>query len=134
MWVNASSGETANKATEEIIKRTVDSLMSEKHLTKVASGPADLHVVYQVAVQQEEQWQGFDPNIPSPQDANYLGDKKIEVGTLVLDMYDSAQQSQRLVWHGKATKTFDQHNDEEAVHKTTEKAIEEMMKKFPPGK
>jgi hypothetical protein len=51
-----------------------------------------------------------------------------KVGTLVLDMYDA--KTKQLVWRGTASDTLSnnpQHNE-----KDLDKAVEKMLKKFPP--
>ena len=54
----------------------------------------------------------------------------IDIGTLVLDMYDPS--SKQLVWTGRATKTFDPGNSQEKKQKNLDKAMQKLLKNFPP--
>jgi len=54
----------------------------------------------------------------------------INVGTLVLDLYDPA--TKQLVWTGKATKTFDPSKDQEKNQKNLDKAMLKLLKNYPP--
>jgi hypothetical protein len=105
-WVNIEGGAHPNQIVDAQIKQSVDSQLSLKGLTKVESDTADLYVGYQVAVDQEKQWNGYGMGgglrwggMASATSST------INVGTLVLDMYDPS--SKQLVWSGNATKTID---------------------------
>ena len=54
----------------------------------------------------------------------------ISVGTLVLDMYDPS--TKQLVWTGRATKTLDPSNSQEKKQKNLDKAMQKLLKDFPP--
>jgi hypothetical protein len=54
----------------------------------------------------------------------------ISVGTLVLDMYDPT--SKQLVWTGRATKTLDPSNNQEKKQKNLDKAMQKLLKNYPP--
>jgi Domain of unknown function (DUF4136) len=54
----------------------------------------------------------------------------ISVGTLVLDMYDPS--TKQLVWSGRGTKTIDPHNSQEKRQKNLDKAMQKLLKNFPP--
>jgi hypothetical protein len=54
----------------------------------------------------------------------------INVGTLVLDMYDPS--TKKLVWTGRATKTLDPGNSQEKKQKNLDKAMQKLLKNFPP--
>jgi hypothetical protein len=55
----------------------------------------------------------------------------IDTGTLVLDMCDQAGK-QQLVWSGKSTKTLDPGKNQEKDQKNLDKAMEKLLKDFPP--
>jgi hypothetical protein len=55
---------------------------------------------------------------------------KISVGTLVLDMYDPANK--QLVWTGRVTKTLDPNANQEKKQKNLDKAMQKLLKNFPP--
>ena len=54
----------------------------------------------------------------------------IDIGTLVLDMYDPS--SKQLVWTGRATKTIDPSNSQEKKQKNLDKAMQKLLKNLPP--
>ena len=54
----------------------------------------------------------------------------IDVGSLVLDMYDPT--TKQLVWTGTATKTLDTSGNQQKNQKNLDKSMEKLLKKFPP--
>jgi Domain of unknown function (DUF4136) len=54
----------------------------------------------------------------------------LEVGTLVVDMYDAGNK--QLIWRGTSTDTLS--NNIEHNEKNLDKAVDKMFKKFPPKK
>ena len=54
----------------------------------------------------------------------------ISVGTLVLDMYDRAIK--KLEWTGSVTKTIDPGNNQEKKQKNLDKAMQKLLKNYPP--
>jgi hypothetical protein len=54
----------------------------------------------------------------------------IDVGTLVLDMYDPT--TKQLVWTGRATKTLDPGAKQEKQQKNLDKAMQKLLKNYPP--
>jgi hypothetical protein len=54
----------------------------------------------------------------------------INVGTLVLDMYDPS--TKQLVWTGNATKTIDPSSNQGKNQKNLNKAIQKLLKNYPP--
>jgi hypothetical protein len=102
-----------------------------KGFTKTDSDKADLLVAYQVAVDQQKQWNayGMGGGIRWGGMATATS-STINVGTLVLDMYDPA--TKELVWKGSATKTLDPSKDQEKNQKNLDKAMQELLKDFPP--
>jgi hypothetical protein len=127
-WVAIKGGAHPNQIVDAQIKQAVDSQLSAKGLTKTDSDNADLLVGYQTAVDQEKQWNSFGG-------VGWGGmatatSSTINVGTLVLDMYDPAPK--QLVWTGKATKTIDPSKSQEKNQKNLDKAMEKLLKDFPP--
>jgi hypothetical protein len=51
-------------------------------------------------------------------------------GTLVLDMYDPG--TKQLVWTGNATKTLDPSGNQEKNMKNLNKAMQKLLKNYPP--
>ena len=132
-WVTIEGGGHPNQIVDAEIKQSVDSQLSSKGLTKVDSDTADLYVGYQVAVDQEKQWNGYGMGggfrwggMASATSST------INVGSLVLDMYDPS--SKQLVWSGNATKTIDPKGSQEKNQKNLDKAMQKLLKNFPPNK
>jgi hypothetical protein len=132
-WVAIEGGAHPNQIVDAQIKEAVDAQLSSKGLTKTDSDPADLYVGYQVAVDKEKQWNGYGMGgglrwggMATAQSTT------INVGTLVLDMYDPA--SKQLVWTGNATKAMDPSSSQEKNQKNLDKAMAKLLKNYPPKK
>jgi hypothetical protein len=130
-WVNIEGGAHPNQIVDAQIKQSVDSQLAAKGLTKTDSERADLFVGYQIAVDQEKQWNGFGMGGGLRWGGMATATSStINVGTLVLDMYDPA--TKQLVWTGNATKTIDPKSSQEKNQKSLDKAMQKLLKSFPP--
>jgi hypothetical protein len=130
-WVNIEGGVHPNQIVDAQIKQSVDSQLASKGLTKTDSDKADLYVGYQVAVDQEKQWNGYGMGGGVRWGGMATATQsKINVGALVLDMYDPA--AKQLVWTGKATKTLDPSSSQEKNQKNLDKAMAKLLKDYPP--
>jgi Domain of unknown function (DUF4136) len=105
-WVPIQGGAHPNQIVDAEIKQAIDSQLASKALTKTDSDTADLYVGYQIAVDQEKQWNGYGMGggfrwggMATVQSST------INIGTLVLDMYDPA--TKQLVWTGSASNALD---------------------------
>lgn len=130
-WVNIEGGAHPNEIVDAQIKQSVDSQLAAKGLTKTDDDKADMYIGYQMAVDKEKQWNGY--GMGGGVRWGGMGtatSSTINVGTLVLDMYDPA--SKKLVWTGQATKTLDPSSKQEKNQKNLEKAIQKLLKNFPP--
>jgi hypothetical protein len=130
-WVNIEGGAHPNQIIDAQIKQSVDSQLASKGLTKTDDDKADMYVGYQIAVDKEKQWNGYGMG----GGVRWGGmasatSSTINVGTLVLDMYDPA--SKKLVWTGQATKTIDPSSKQEKNQKNLDKAMQKLLKNFPP--
>jgi hypothetical protein len=118
------------------IKRAIDSQLVSRGLTKVDSGNADLLLGYQTALNHERQWNAngmfdrFGWGMGSA--TGTATSSTIDVGTLVLNMYDPA--AKQLIWTGTATKTIDGNKDPQKIQKNLDKAMRKLLKDFPPGR
>jgi hypothetical protein len=131
-WVEIPGGAHPNQIVGEEIQQAVDSQLATKGLTKTSEDDADLYVGYQVAVQQEKQWNAFGMG-----GAWRLGggmaqatSSTINIGSLVLDIYDV--KSKQLVWTGTATKTIDPGKNEQKNLEKLQKSIAKLLKNYPP--
>ena len=103
----------------------MDSQLASKGLTKTGG------VGYQIAVDKEKQWNayGMGGGVRWGGMAT-ASSSTINVGTLVLDLYDPAIK--QLVWTGTATKTLDPSSNQEKNQKNLDKAMEKVLKNYPP--
>jgi hypothetical protein len=131
-WVNIERGAHPNQIVDAQIKQSVDSQLASKGLTKTDSDKADLYVGYQVAVDQEKQWNGYGMGggVRWGGGMATATQSTINVGALVLDMYDPS--TKQLVWTGKATKTLDPSSNQEKNQKNLDKAMAKLLKDYPP--
>jgi hypothetical protein len=130
-WVSIEGGAHPNQIVDQEIKQAVDTQLAQKGLTKTDSDKADLYVGYQIAVDQEKQWNayGMGGGLRWGGMANAT-QSTINVGTLVLDMYDPG--TKQLVWTGNATKTMDPSSNQEKNMKNLNKAMAKLLKNYPP--
>lgn len=99
-------------------------------MTKTDTGNVDLDVGYQIAVDQERQWNAWGSGGRVIGGMGSATSSTINIGTLALDMYDPA--SKQLVWTGNVTKTIDRKGSQEKNEKNLSKAMAKLLKNFPP--
>jgi len=136
-WVTVGPTGVPDQILDTQIKQSIDSQLAAKGLTKVDGDKADLLVRYQVAVDREKQWNatGIGDIFRSPGISTAVGSatatsSNIDVGTLVLDLYDPA--AKQLVWTGHATKTISPSKDPQKNQRNIDKAMQKLLKNFPP--
>ncbi|HEU4433362.1 MAG TPA: DUF4136 domain-containing protein [Pyrinomonadaceae bacterium] len=138
-WVKIPNEQYPNSILDSQIMQAIDTQLAAKGLTKTEDNP-DLFVVYQVAVNQEKQWNSYSTG------GDYWGwggwggwggmstttttSKTINIGTLNVDLYDTATRKQ--IWRGAASKTLGSGKDPEKVNKNLNKAVAKLFKKYPP--
>jgi hypothetical protein len=131
-WVTIEGATQPNQIVDTQIKTSIDSQLAAKGLTKTDDDKADLYVGYQVSIDQEKQWNAYGMG-GGPRWGGGMGtatSTSISVGTLVLDMYDPS--TKKLVWTGRATKTLEPGNSQEKKQKNLDKAMQKLLKNFPP--
>jgi hypothetical protein len=129
-WVNIEGAAHPNQIVDAEIKQSIDSQLASKGLTKTDGDKADLYIGYQVAVDQEKQWNAYGTGRGFGGGMGQATQSTIKVGSLVVDMYDPT--TNQLVWTGTATKTIDPSGNQEKNEKNLNKAIEKLLKGFPP--
>jgi hypothetical protein len=128
-WVSIEGN--SEQSVDAQIKQSVDSQLGSKGLTKTDSDKADLYVGYQIAVDQKKQWKGYGMDGgPGWGGMAAATMPTIDVGTLVLDIYDPT--TKQLVWTGTATKTLDSSSNQEQNMKNLDKTLEKLLKNYPP--
>jgi len=129
-WVAIEGGAHPNQIMDAEIKQSVDSQLASKGMTKTDSDKADLYVAYQIAVDQQKQWNAWGTGRGFGGGMGTATSSTIDIGTLVLDMYDPG--TKQLVWTGNATKTLDPSSNQEKNMKNLNKAMAKLLKNYPP--
>lgn len=129
-WVAIEGGAHPNQILDAEIKQAVDSQLASKGMSKADGENADFYVAYQIAVDQEKQWNAWGTGGRVMGGMASATSSTISIGTLVLDMYDPS--SKQLVWTGHATKTIDPKGSQEKNEKNLNKAMAKLLKNFPP--
>ncbi len=144
-WVSIKGADQPDELTGKRIMSAVDAELATKGLTKTDSDTADLYLAYQTAIGTEKQytsyntgwgygpgwgagWYGYGGGMSST--TTYGSTSTVYVGQLDLSMYDSA--SKQLVWRGVASKTLDPKAKPEKKEKNISKAVQKLLKNFPP--
>lgn len=140
-WVAIPDSTQPDQLIDQQIKAALDAELAKKGLNKTDGDNASLYIGYQVAVGQEKQvnaytsggagwgygarWGGYGGMTTTTATTS-----TINIGTLVLDMYDPA--AKQLVWRGKATKTLDTNAKPDKRQKNLAKASAKLLKNYPP--
>ena len=138
-WVKIPNAQYPNSILDDQIMRAIDAQLSLKGLTKTEDNP-DLYVTYQVAVNQEKQWNSYSTGGDMWGWGGWGGwggmstttttSSTINIGTLDCDIYDVSTKKQ--VWRGEASKTLGSGKDPVKVEKNINKAMAKLFKKYPP--
>jgi len=143
-WVAIKGAEMPDELTQKALTNAIDAQLAAKGLTKTDSDNADLYVGYQTALGQEKEftsyntgwgygpgwgggWYGYGGMSTT---TTYGSTSTVYVGQLDLSMYDPA--AKQLVWRGTASKTLDPKAKPEKKQKNINKAVEKLLKKYPP--
>lgn len=131
-WVTIEGAKQPNQIVDAQIKQAVDAQLATKGLTKTDNENADLYIGYQTSLAQQEQWNAYGTGGGYRWGGGMATatSSTINIGTLVLDMYDPS--TKQLVWSGRATKTIDPNNSQEKKQKNLNKAMQKLLKNFPP--
>jgi len=139
-WVEIEGGKHPDQITDRQIVAAIDSQLALKGLTKTENDQADLFVGYQVGVDQEKQVNSY--SMGGGGRYGYGGawggmggmstatTSTINIGQLVLDMYDPATKN--IVWRGTATKTIDANAKPDKREKNINKGAAKLLKNYPP--
>ena len=130
-WVRATDARYPDQILDEQIKQAIDSQLSLKGLTKTDDENADLYVAYQLAINQETEWYAYGGPGWRLGGMASVTSSTINIGTLVLDLYDVAAKQQ--VWRGDATKTLNPSKDPLKNQKNLQKAMAKLLKNYPPA-
>jgi hypothetical protein len=131
-WVPIEGAVQPNQIVDAQIKQSIDSQLAAKSLTKTDGDKADLLIGFQVSIDQEKQWNAYGMR-GGPRWGGGMATAQqstISTGTLVLDMYDPS--TKQLVWTGRVSKTLDSSANQGKKQKNLDKAIQKLLKNFPP--
>jgi hypothetical protein len=143
-WVDIKSADHTNPLIEKQIQAALDAELAKKGLTRTDSDSADLLIGYQTAIGTEKQFTSYNTGWgygPGWGGGWYGGmstttttgsTTTIYIGQLGVDMYESAKKD--LVWRGVASKTIDPKAKPEKQQKNITKAVEKLLKNYPPKK
>jgi hypothetical protein len=137
-WVSIKNAEKIDEITAGQLTSAIDAELARRGLTKTDADTADLHIAYQTAVGSEKQINAYQTGWGYGPRWRYGGGMSsvsattttIYIGQLTLDMYDASKQV--LVWRGSATKTLDPKANPEKRTKNIKKAVEKLLKNYPP--
>ncbi|HEY7351148.1 MAG TPA: DUF4136 domain-containing protein [Terriglobales bacterium] len=141
-WVPIKDAQQPDELTMNKITAAVDAELAKKGLTKTDSEDADLYIGCQTAIGQEKQFTsyntgwGYGPGWGGGwyggggSTTTYGSTSTVYVGQLDLSMYD--RTAKQMVWRGNASKTLDPKAKPEKKEKNITKAVEKLLKKFPP--
>ena len=127
-----------------MLAKSFDAELAKKGLTKNDTNP-DLVIVWQAALSQEKEMStystdmGYGPGWGRGWYGGGMGSSMststtntINVGNVVLDMYDRADK--KMVWSAMASKTLDTKAKPEKKQKNIDKAAAKILKNYPPKK
>ena len=120
------------------LKDAIDAELARKGLVKAeGESPADLLVAYQVAINQEKQFNSYSTGFGPGWGWGYGGStmttgetSTIHIGSVGFDMYDAGKQ--QLIWRGTASKTLDTKAKPDKVQKNLNKGVAKLLKNYPP--
>ena len=129
-WANCGNAHPSGVLDAEI-KQDIEANLAQKGFTKVApETQSDLLVCYQVAVQQQRQWNAYGMGGFRFGGMGTATSSTINDGTLVFDVYTMTGKQQ--VWQGRATKTISPSSNEQKNLKNLQNGITKLLKNFPP--
>ncbi len=127
-WVESERTTARDPLVNQDIRRAIETQLAQKGLQK-GENSSDLYIDYQTAVDHERQFDAWTMG-PRWSGMARATTSRVDVGTLVLSIYDPARK--QLVWRGSVTKTLNPGKDPDKNYKNLEKTIAKLLKDFPP--
>lgn len=130
-WVDIPNQNHPDQLTDQQIRTAIETTLGTKGFTKATGDTADLLIAYQIAVDQERQWNAYG----GMGGLRFGGmgtatSSTINIGTLVFDAFDPTAKQQ--IWTGHATKTMNPSNDPRKNQQNMQKSVNKLLKNFPP--
>lgn len=144
-WVTIQGSDQLDELTTKRIVNAIDAELATKAFTKASGDKADLYIAYQTAIGKEKQFTAYNsgwnygPGWGSSwyrhgggmsTSSTYGTTSTVYVGQLDVSMYDPA--TKQLIWRGEASKTLDPTIKPEKADKEIKKAVQKVLKNFPP--
>jgi len=142
-WVQIKGQQAMDNLTDQAVKSAIEAELAKKGLVKTDAENADLWIAYQVTLTQEKEFDSYSSDFGygagwgrgwygggMGSTMSTTSTSTIHVGELGFDMYDPA--TKKLVWRGAATKTLDAKAKPEKRQKNIGKAVQKMLKNYPP--
>jgi hypothetical protein len=142
-WVPIKGADQPDELTTRQVTAAFDAELATKGFTKTDSDTADLYIGFQTAIGSEKQFTSYSTDWGygggwgrgwygggMGSSTTYGSTSTVYVGQLDLSIYDPAQK--QMVWRGVATKTLDTKAKPEKKQKNITKAVQKLLKNFPP--
>jgi Domain of unknown function (DUF4136) len=134
-WIELKDSKV-NSLTDAKIKQAINEELAKKGLTRVPSDPS-LYLAYQVGLQKEQQintmttggW-GWSPWYGGGMGTMTATTNTINIGTLVIEIINPVDK--KLVYRSQGTDTINPSSDPDKNYKKIQKAVEKILKNFPP--
>jgi hypothetical protein len=137
-WVTIDSGQRLDDLTADQLIATLDVELAKKGLAKADSDPPDLYIGYQIARNNDRHFSQYNVGGSSGSAAGATSATAgatiatVHSGQLVLDLYDASKK--QLVWRGVVPNAIDANATPEKKQKHMDKAVERLLKEYPPKK
>ena len=130
-WVDVPRENHPDQIADQQIRTAIETTLGTKGFTKATGDAADILIAYQIAMNQERQWNAYG----GMGGLRFGGmgtatSSTINIGTLVFDVFDAAAKQQ--IWTGDATKTLNQSSDPQKNQRNLENGVKKLLKNFPP--
>jgi len=130
-WVDIPKQNHPQQLQDQQIRAAIEADLGTKGFKKTTGDAADMLIAYQIAVDQEKQWNAYG----GMGGLRFGGmgtatSSTINVGTLVFDAFDANAKQQ--IWTGEATRTLDPSSNPEKNQKNLQKGVDKLLKNFPP--
>lgn len=142
-WVPIKGADQPDELTTRQVTAALDTELATKGFTKTDSDTADLYIGFQTAIGSEKQFTSYSTDWGygggwgrgwygggMGSSTTYGSTSTVYVGQLDVSVYDPAQK--QMVWRGVATKTLDPKAKPEKKQKNITKAVQKLLKNFPP--
>jgi Domain of unknown function (DUF4136) len=134
-WIELKDNKV-NSLTDAKIKQAINEELAKKGFTRVPSDP-NLYLTYQVGLQKEQQintmttggW-GWSPWYGGGMGTMTATSSTINIGTLVIEIINPVDK--KLVYRSQGTDTINPSSDPDKNYSKIQKAVEKILKNFPP--